>query len=168
VAQDLKALLRTIQSESSGQFEVYASLVLSAEKRFIFFFGFLRTGNADHTFNGFRCPDENKRVFHYQSLSNAVWSGQQAIPSLTGNIAGKDSQKIEVGLRLVSGRLIETLLDAELVDHISKSLYEHDYATAEWLVEQGVPFYKEITYGNAKTLISAQFPVLPPGWRRND
>ena len=43
---------------------------------------------------------------------------------------------------------------------------DRDYATAEWLVEQGVPFYKEITRGNVKILIASQLPALPPGWKR--
>jgi hypothetical protein len=62
-------------------------------------------------------------------------------------------KKIEVGLKPISGRIVGTLLDAELADHISRNLYDRDYATAEWLVEQGVPFYKEITRRNIKILI---------------
>src|SRR6516225_931524 len=167
MAQDVTSLLRTIESESKGQLTAYASLVLSLEKRFILFFGFIRTENADSLFNGFRCPDENRKVFHYHSLSNAVWDDQQVPPFTTGNIPGKGTQKIEVGLRPVAGRIVGTLLDAELLDHISANLYRRDYATAEWLVEQGVPFYREITHGGSKILIPSEFPALPPGWRGN-
>ena len=81
-------------------------------------------------------------------------------------MSGKGAQKIEVGLKPISGRIVGTLLDAELADHISRNLYDRDYATAEWLVEQGVPFYKEITRGNIKILIPSQLPALPPGWKR--
>jgi hypothetical protein len=74
MAQDVTSLLRIIESESEGQLKTYASLVLSLEKRFIFFFGFIRTENGDSLFNGFRCPNEKGKVFHYHSLSNAVWA----------------------------------------------------------------------------------------------
>ena len=50
MAQDVTSLLRTIESESKGQLTAYASLVLSLEKRFILFFGFIRTENADSLF----------------------------------------------------------------------------------------------------------------------
>jgi hypothetical protein len=56
MAQDVTSLLRIIESESEGQLKTYASLVLSFEKRFIFFFGFIRTENGDSLFNGFRSP----------------------------------------------------------------------------------------------------------------
>jgi hypothetical protein len=166
MAQDVKSLLRVIDSASQGQVEAYASLVLSLEKRFIFFFGFMRLENDNQLFNGFRCPDDSGKVFHYHSLSNAVWNDEPANPFITGNIPGKGTQKIEVGLKPISGRIVGTLLDAELADHISQNLYDRDYATAEWLVEQGVPFYKEITRGNIKILIPSQLPALPPGWKR--
>ena len=139
---------------------------LSLEKRFIFFFGFMRLENDNQLFNGFRCPDDSGKVFHYHSLSNAVWNEEPANPFITGNMPGKGTQKIEVGLKPISGRIVGTLLDAELADHISRNLYDRDYATAEWLVEQGVPFYKEITRGNIKILIPSQLPALPPGWKR--
>jgi hypothetical protein len=167
MAQDVTSLLKIIESESEGQLKTYASLVLSLEKRFIFFFGFIRPENADSLFNGFRCPNEKGEVFHYHSLSNAVWGDQQVLPVITGNIPGKGTQKIEVGLRPVCGRIVGTLLDAELLNHISANLYKRDYATAEWLVEQEVPFYREIKHENAKMLIPSQFPALPPGWRGN-
>jgi len=64
MAQDVTSLLRIIESESEGQLKTYASLVLSLEKRFIFFFGFIRTENGDSLFNGFRCPNEKGKVFH--------------------------------------------------------------------------------------------------------
>jgi hypothetical protein len=166
MAQDVKSLLRVIESASQGQVEAYASLVLSLEKRFIFFFGFMRLENDNQLFNGFRCPDDSGKVFHYHSLSNAVWNDEPANPFITGNIPGKGTQKIEVGLKPISGRIVGTLLDAELADHISRNLYDRDYATAEWLVEQGVPFYKEITRGSIKILIPSQLPALPPGWKR--
>ena len=166
MAQDVKSLLRVIESASQGQVEAYASLVLSLEKRFIFFFGFMRLENDNQLFNGFRCPDDSGKVFHYHSLSNAVWNDEAANPFITGNMPGKGAQKIEVGLEPISGRVVGTLLDAELADHISRNLYDRDYATAEWLVEQGVPFYKEITRGNIKILIPSQLPALPPGWKR--
>ena len=166
MAQDVKSLLRVIDSASQGQVEAYASLVLSLEKRFIFFFGFMRLENDNQLFNGFRCPDDNGKVFHYHSLSNAVWNDEPANPFITGNMPGKGTQKIEVGLKPISGRIVGTLLDAELADHISRNLYDRDYATAEWLVEQGVPFYKEITRGSIKILIPSQLPALPPGWKR--
>ena len=166
MAQDVKSLLRVIESASQGQVEAYASLVLSLEKRFIFFFGFMRLENDNQLFNGFRCPDDSGKVFHYHSLSNAVWNDEPANPFITGNMPGKGAQKIEVGLEPISGRVVGTLLDAELADHISRNLYDRDYATAEWLVEQGVPFYKEITRGNIKILIPSQLPALPPGWKR--
>jgi hypothetical protein len=166
MAQDVKSLLRVIDSASQGQVEAYASLVLSLEKRFIFFFGFMRLENDNQLFNGFRCPDDSGKVFHYHSLSNAVWNDEPANPFITGNIPGKGTQKIEVGLKPISGRIVGTLLDAELADHISRNLYDRDYATAEWLVEQGVPFYKEITRGSIKILIPSQLPALPPGWKR--
>jgi hypothetical protein len=166
MAQDVKSLLRVIDSASQGQVEAYASLVLSLEKRFIFFFGFMRLENDNQLFNGFRCPDDSGKVFHYHSLSNAVWNDEPANPFITGNMPGKGTQKIEVGLKPISGRIVGTLLDAELADHISRNLYDRDYATAEWLVEQGVPFYKEITRGNIKILIPSQLPALPPGWKR--
>jgi hypothetical protein len=102
----------------------------------------------------------------YHSLSNAVWSDEPANPFITGNMPGKGAQKIEVGLEPISGRVVGTLLDAELADHISRNLYDRDYATAEWLVEQGVPFYKEITRGSIKILIPSQLPAFPPGWKR--
>ena len=168
MAQDVASLLRIIESDSKSQFRAYASLVISLEKQFIFFFGFMRTENANHLFNGFRCPNENGKVFHYHSLSNAVWNQEQATPVITGNIPGKGPQKIDVGLRPISGRIVETLLDAELVDHISRNLYERDYATAQWLVEQTVPCYREIRYENGKILIPSLFPALPPRWRGND
>ena len=167
MAQDVKSLLRIIESASQGNVEAYASLVLSLEKRFIFFFGFMRLENDLQLFNGFRCPDDNGKVFHYHSLSNAVWNDEQANPFITGNMPGKGPQKIEVGLKPISGRIVGTLLDAEIADHISRNLYDRDYATAEWLVEQGVPFYKEVTHQNKKILIPAQLPALPPGWKRN-
>ena len=167
MAQDVKSLLRVIESTSRGNVEAYASLVLSLEKRFIFFFGFMRRENGNQLFNGFRCPDDNGKVFHYHSLSNAVWNDEPANPFITGNMPGKGPQKIEVGLKPISGRIVGTLLDAELVDHISRNLYDRDYATAEWLVEQTVPFYKEVTQQNAKILIPSQLPALPPGWKRN-
>ena len=167
MAQDVKSLLRIIESASQGNVEAYASLVLSLEKRFIFFFGFMRLENDNRLFNGFRCPDDNGKVFHYHSLSNAVWNDEPANPFITGNMPGKGPQKIEVGLKPISGRIVGTLLDAEIADHISRSLYDRDYATAEWLVEQGVPFYKEVTHQNKKILIPAQLPALPPGWKRN-
>ena len=116
--------------------------------------------------NGFRCPDDGGKVFHYHSLSNAVWNDEPANPFIRGNMPGKGAQKIEVGLKPISGRIVGTLLDAELADHVSRNLYDRDYATAEWLVEQGVPFYKEITRGNVKILIASQLPALPPGWKR--
>ncbi|HEY1476202.1 MAG TPA: hypothetical protein VGF37_00835 [Chthoniobacterales bacterium] len=166
MAQDVKSLLRVIDSASQGQVEAYASLVLSLEKRFIFFFGFMRLENDNQLFNGFRCPDDSGKVFHYHSLSNAVWNDEPANPFITGNMPGKGTQKIEVGLKPISGRIVGTLLDAELADHISRNLYDRDYATAEWLVEQGVPFYKEITRGSIKILIPSQLPALPPGWKR--
>ena len=166
MAQDVKSLLRVIESASQGQVEAYASLVLSLEKRFIFFFGFMRLEDDDQLFNGFRCPDDSGKVFHYHSLSNAVWNDEPANPFISGNMPGKEAQKIEVGLKPISGRVVGTLLDAELADHISRNLYDRDYATAEWLVEQGVPFYKEITRGNIKILIPSQLPALPPGWKR--
>ena len=166
MAQDVKSLLRVIESASQGQVEAYASLVLSLEKRFIFFFGFMRLENDNELFNGFRCPDDSGKVFHYHSLSNAVWNDEPANPFITGNMPGKGTQKIEVGLKPISGRIVGTLLDAELADHISRNLYDRDYATAEWLVEQGVPFYKEITRGKIKILIPSQLPALPPGWKR--
>ena len=166
MAQDVKSLLRVIESASQGHVEAYASLVLSSEKRFIFFFGFMRLENDNQLFNGFRCPDDSGKVFHYHSLSNAVWNDEPANPFITGNMPGKGAQKIEVGLEPISGRVVGTLLDAELADHISRNLYDRDYATAEWLVEQGVPFYKEITRGNIKILIPSQLPALPPGWKR--
>jgi hypothetical protein len=165
MAQDVKSLLKVIESASQGLFEAYASLVLSLEKRFIFFFGFMRAENENQLFNGFRCPDDNGKVFHYHSLSNAIWNDEPANPFITGNMPGKGGQKIEVGLRPISGRIIGTLLDADLADHISRSLYDRDYATAEWLVEQGVPFYKEVTHQNIKLLIPSQLPALPPGWK---
>ena len=56
MAQDVKSLLRVIESASQGNVEAYASLVLSLEKRFIFFFGFMRLENDNQLFNGFRCP----------------------------------------------------------------------------------------------------------------
>jgi hypothetical protein len=167
MAQDVKSLLRIIESASQGNVEAYASLVLSLEKRFIFFFGFMRLENDLQLFNGFRCPDDNGKVFHYHSLSNAVWNDEPANPFITGNMPGKGPQKIEVGLKPISGRIVGTLLDAEIADHISRNLYDRDYATAEWLVEQGVPFYKEVTHQNKKILIPAQLPALPPGWKRN-
>jgi hypothetical protein len=167
MAQDVKSLLRVIESAFQGNVEAYASLVLSLEKRFIFFFGFMRLENDNRLFNGFRCPDDNGKVFHYHSLSNAVWYDEPANPFITGNMPGKGAQKIEVGLKPISGRIVGTLLDAEMVDHISRNLYDRDYATAEWLVEQGVPFYKEVTYGNIKILIVSQLPALPPGWKGN-
>ena len=167
MAQDVTKLLGIIEAESKGDLNVYASLLLSVEKRFVFFFGFIRTENDNVLFNGFRCPDENRKVFHYHSLNNAVWDEQQVPPVITGNIPGKGTQKIEVGLRPVAGRIVGTLLNAELLDHISANLYKRDYSTAEWLVEQGVPFYREITHGGAKILIPSQFPALPPGWRGN-
>ena len=167
MAQDVTKLLRIIESESKGNLKAYASLVLSLEKQFIFLFGFVRTENANALFNGFRCPDANRKVFHYHSLSNALWDEQQVPPIITGNVPGKGTQKIEVGLKPVAGRIVGTLLDAELLDHISANLYRRDYATAEWLVEQGVPFYREITHGGSKILIPAEFPALPPGWRGN-
>ena len=165
MAQDVKSLLRVIESASQGQVETYASLVLSLEKRFIFFFGFMRLEDDDQLFNGFRCPDDSGKVFHYHSLSNAVWNDEPANPFISGNMPGKEAQKIEVGLKPISGRVVGTLLDAELADHISRNLYDRDYATAEWLVAQGVPFYKEITRGNIKILIASQLPTLPPGWK---
>ena len=165
MAQDVKSLLRVIESASQGQVEAYASLVLSLEKRFIFFFGFMRLEDDDQLFNGFRCPDDSGKVFHYHSLSNAVWNDEPANPFISGNMPGKEAQKIEVGLKPISGRIVGTLLDAELADHISRNLYDRDYATAEWLVAQGVPFYKEITRGNIKILIASQLPTLPPGWK---
>jgi hypothetical protein len=165
--QDVKSLLRIIESASQGNVEAYASLVLSLEKRFIFFFGFMRLENDHQLFNGFRCPDENGKVFHYHSLSNAVWNDEPANPFITGNMPGKGPQKIEVGLKPISGRIVGTLLDAEIADHISRNLYDRDYATAEWLVEQSVPFYKEVTHQNKKILIPSQLPALPPGWKRN-
>jgi hypothetical protein len=167
MAQDVKSLLRVIESASQGNVEAYASLVLSLEKRFIFFFGFMRLENDDQLFNGFRCPDDNGKVFHYHSLSNAVWNDEPAKPFITGNVPGKGPQKIEVGLKPISGRIVGTLLDAEIVDHISRNLYDRDYATAEWLVGQSVPFYKEVTHQNIKILIPSQLPALPPGWKRN-
>ena len=165
--QDVKSLLRIIESASQGNVEAYASLVLSLEKRFIFFFGFMRLENDNQLFNGFRCPDDNGKVFHYHSLSNAVWNDEPANPFITGNMPGKGPQKIEVGLKPISGRIVGTLLDAEIADHISRNLYDRDYATAEWLVEQSVPFYKEVTHQNKKILIPSQLPALPPGWKRN-
>ena len=93
---------------------------------------------------------------------------QQVPPFITGNIPGKGTQKIEVGLRPVSGRIVGTLLDAELLDHISANLYKRNFATAEWLIDQKIPFYREIKQGDAKILIPSQFPALPPGWRGND
>ena len=167
MAQDVKSLLKVIESASQGHFEAYASLVLSLEKRFIFFFGFMWLENDNQLFNGFRCPDENGNVFHYHSLSNAVWDDQPANPFIAGNMPGKGVQKIEVGLKPIFGRIVGTLLDAELVGHISRSLYDRDYATAEWLVAQKIPFYKEVTHRNAKILTSAQLPALPPGWKGN-
>jgi hypothetical protein len=167
MAQDVKSLLRVIESASQGQVEAYASLVLSLEKRFIFFFGFMRLENDNQLFNGFRCPDDSGKVFHYHSLSNAVWNDEPANPFISGNMPGKEAQKIEVGLKPISGRIVGTLLDAELADHISRNLYDRDYTTAEWLVEQSVPFYKEVTHGNIKLLIPSQLPALPPGWKQN-
>ena len=164
MAQDVRSLLRIIESEFQTPIQAYASLVLSLEKRFIFFFGFMRIENTNCFFNGFRCPDDKGKVFHYHSLSNAVWNDQQGNPSITGNMPGKGTQKIEVGLKPISGRIVATLLDPELVDHISKNLNDRDYATAEWLVEQGVPFYKEVRHGNSNILVPSQFPALPPGW----
>jgi hypothetical protein len=166
MAQDVKSLLRIIESASQSQVETYASLVLSLEKRFIFFFGFMRSENDKQLFNGFRCPDDNGKVFHYHPLSNAVWNDELAKPFITGNIPGKGVQKIEVGLKPISGRIVGTLLDADLVDHISRNLYDRDYATAEWLVEQKVPFYKEVSEQNLKIIIPSQLPALPPGWKR--
>ena len=168
MAQDVKSLLRVIESESQGNVEAYASLVLSLEKRFIFFFGFMRLENDNQLFNGFRCPDDNGKVFHYHSLSNAVWNDEPANPFITGNMPGKGAQKIEVGLKPIFGRIVGSLLDAEIVDHISRNLYDRDYATAEWLVEQSVPFYKEVRRRDIKILIPSQLPALPPGWKQNN
>jgi hypothetical protein len=103
MAQDVKSLLRVIESASQGQVEAYASLVLSLEKRFIFFFGFMRLENDNQLFNGFRCPDDSGKVFHYHSLSNAVWNDEPANPFISGNMPGKEAQKIEVGLKPISG-----------------------------------------------------------------
>jgi hypothetical protein len=165
MAQDVKSLLRVIESASQGHVEAYASLVLSLEKRFIFFFGFMRLEDDNRFFNGFRCPDDNGKVFHYHSLSNAVWNDQPESPYITGNMPGKGAQKIEVGLKPISGRIVGTLLDAELADHISRNLYDRDYATAEWLVEQSVPFYREVIQRETKLLIPSELPALPPGWK---
>jgi hypothetical protein len=167
MAQDVKSLLRTIESEFQTPVEAYASLVLSLEKRFIFFFGFMRIEHTNRLFNGFRCPDEKGKIFHYHSLSNAVWNDHQLSPFITGNMPGKGTQKIEVGLKPISGRIVATLLDADLVDHISRNLNDRDYATAEWLVEQSVPFYKEVRHENSNILVPSQFPALPPGWQPN-
>ena len=167
MAQDVKSLLRVIESASQGNVEAYASLVLSLEKRFIFFFGFMRLENGNQLFNGFRCPDDNGKVFHYHSLNNAVWNDEPVNPFITGNMPGKGAQKIEVGLKPISGRIVGSLLDAEIVDHISRNLYDRDYATAEWLVEQSVPFYKEVTHRDTKILIPSQLPALPTGWKQN-
>ena len=167
MAQDVKSLLKVIESASQGNVETYASLVLSLEKRLIFFFGFMRLENDNQLFNGFRCPDDHGKVFHYHSLSNAVWNDEPVNPFITGNMPGKGAQKIEVGLKPISGRIVGSLLDAEIADHISRNLYDRDYATAEWLVAQGVPFYKEVTHRDTKILIPSQLPALPPGWKRN-
>ena len=63
--------------------------MLSLEKRFIFFFGFMRLENDNQLFNGFRCPDDGGKVFHYYSLSNAVWNDEPANPFIRGNMPGK-------------------------------------------------------------------------------
>jgi hypothetical protein len=79
--------------------------VLSAEKQFVILFGFIRTENDNVLFSGFRCPDENRKVFHNHSLNNAVWDKEQVPPVLTGNIPGEGTQKIDAtGRSTKSGR----------------------------------------------------------------
>ena len=63
MAQDVASLLRIIESDSKSQFRAYASLVISLEKQFIFFFGFMRTENANISLMASAAPMKTGKFF---------------------------------------------------------------------------------------------------------